>query len=395
MGNSSIMSAGSDRFLKNLDAENMEINPTEKDPSEEFILIKMLGRGHMSKVFLVVHRLSKKLYALKVMHKDVGPQRGAPIRYAAIEKDILSKLDHPFLPSLFTHFESDNHTFLAMKYCSGGDMNSLRLSQPKQTFSESTTRFYAAEIVLALEYLHDQGIVYRDLKPENILVQDNGHIMLSDFDLSLRLSTKGQTLPTADASCPTKSENLSNSKFSFNWRTDSCQVNRDSCSDNSKSDSNFPNEFMLPRSHSLVGTKEYIAPEILWCTGHSFPVDWWAFGIFLYEMVHGRTPFCGANRKETFFNIMCKDPHFNGPFSALQDLIEKLLVKEPSKRLGSLRGVEEVKGHEFFRGLRWDAMEFVDRPPFVPSPISAFEIDPKSDDQSHGIKTNRTLIADD
>eukprot|EP00253_Pinus_taeda_P034275 PITA_34275 len=376
----------------------MEIESVEKDPSEDFTLIKKIGCGHMSKVFLVVHRRSKKLYALKVMSKGVGRQGGAAIRYASVEKDILSTLNHPFLPSLFTYFESDNHTFLAMKYCSGGDMNVLRLSQPNQTFSESAARFYAAEIILALEYLHDQGIVYRDLKPENVLVQDNGHIMLSDFDLSLRLPSRGQ-IAANDAACPTKYDKFSNSRSNFNWRSDRCKVKGDFSSHNSKSDNSSPTEFRHSRSHSLVGTREYIAPEILWCTGHSFPVDWWAFGIFLYEMINGRTPFCGANRKETFFNIMCKDPHFAGPYSALQDLIEKLLVKEPSKRLGSLRGVEEVKDHEFFRGLRWDALEFVDRPPFLPFLTSAVEeIDSEIEDQSNEsqeIKTKKSLVSDD
>ena len=185
-------------------------------------------------------------------------------------------------------------------------------------------RFYAAEVVVALEYLHEQGIVYRDLKPENILVQDSGHIMLTDFDLSLRLSSKD---------------------------SDDC--------------------ISTQMSHSFVGTNEYMAPEILWSTGHAFPVDWWSLGIVMYEMVYGRTPFGGVNRKETFYNILCKDPIFSGPLSAVQDLIEKLLVKEPSRRLGTARGAEEVKTHRFFHGLRWDQLEFVSRPPLIPSDNSS------------------------
>ncbi|XP_057827077.2 serine/threonine-protein kinase D6PKL1-like [Cryptomeria japonica] len=131
-----------------------------------------------------------------------------------------------------------------MEYCSGGDINVLRHRQPSKTFSESTIRFYAAEVVVALEYLHEKGILYRDLKQENILVQDSGHIMLTDFDLSLRL--------------------ISDHGEYSEWK-----------------------------SRSFVGTEEYIAPEVLWGKFHSYPVDWWSFGVSLYEMSHGRTPFRG------------------------------------------------------------------------------------------------------
>jgi serine/threonine protein kinase len=204
-----------------------------------------------------------------------------------------------------------------------------------------------AEVVLALEYLHEQGIVYRDLKPENILVQDNGHIMLTDFDLSLRL------YPQVNE---TGSEHESADSYN-------------SCSDeesSSRSTSIDGDVEGTMKSHSFVGTEEYIAPEVLWCTGHSFPVDWWSLGILMYEMKYGKTPFSGSSRKETFFNIMCKDPHITGPWSPLKDLIKKLLVKEPSKRLGSSMGDTDVRNHAFFQGLRWEALQFVSRPPFVP-----------------------------
>ncbi|GLJ30429.1 hypothetical protein SUGI_0602280 [Cryptomeria japonica] len=329
----------------------------EKDPSQELSLIREVAQGHLSRVFLALHRMSKELYAVKVMRKPSLCEKVGAFKLALREKDILSTLDHPFLPSLFTHFESDNYIFLATKYCSGGDMSVLRLRQPNQTFSVSATRFYAAEVVLALEYLHKKGIVYRDLKPENILVQDSGHIMLTDFDLSLRLSSIQQK---------EAEKLLSNSKDS--------------------------GECSSQRSHSLVGTKEYIAPEILWSTGHAFPVDWWSLGIFLYEMVYGRTPFCGGNRKETFYNILCKDPLFTGPFSALQDLIEKLLVKEPSRRLGTTRGAEEVKKHHFFHGLRWEELEFVSRPPLIPSNFSCDQCSVSS--QQRGLMPNENFSAD-
>eukprot|EP01018_Ginkgo_biloba_P040403 Gb_06078 [translate_table: standard] len=351
----------------------MESSMMDKDPSEEFSLVKGLGQGNMSRVFLAVHRGTNEPYAMKVMNKEVLRQRDA-FKMASMEKDILSTLDHPFLPTLLTHFESDKHTFLAMKYCSGGDINVLRHRQPNKIFSESATRFYAAEIVLALEYLHKKGIVYRDLKPENILVQDSGHIMLTDFDLSLRLGAQTGSTSEAIGTTKPKVESCFKQKGVKQADNTAQDVDCNWISDDSNSFDGDGTGFDSPQSHSFVGTKEYIAPEILWCTGHAFPVDWWSFGILLYEMVHGRTPFSGANRKETFFNILCRDPLFTGPWSVLQDLIEKLLVKEPSKRLGTLGGAEAVKQHQFFHGLKWDAVEFVCRPPFVPPFASHEEI---------------------
>ncbi|GLJ16975.1 hypothetical protein SUGI_0293590 [Cryptomeria japonica] len=282
--------------------------------SEDLRLVKRLGQGNMSTVFLAVHRDTNKAFAVKVMNKEILQQRNA-YKMAATEKDILSSLNHPFLPSLLTHFESENHTFLVMEYCSGGDISVLRHRQPGQTFPESTIRFYAAEVVIALEYLDEKGILYRDLKPQNILVQDSGHIMLTDFDLSLRI-------------IPDDGED-------GEWK-----------------------------SRSFVGTEEYIAPEVLWGKPHSYDVDWWSLGFFLYEMSHGRMPFRGSNRKDTFVNIMSKDPSFSSS-SPLHDLIQKLLAKEPTERLNR----KQIKSHPFFDCMRWEQLQFVSRPPFVP-PLS-------------------------
>merc|ERR1712137_486564 len=126
-------------------------------------------------------------FAMKVMDKASLASRNKLLR-AQTEREILGLLDHPFLPTLYTHFETDKFYCLVMEFCSGGNLHSLRQKQPNKFFSEEAARFYASEILLALEYLHMLGIVYRDLKPENVLVREEGHIMLSDFDLSLRCS---------------------------------------------------------------------------------------------------------------------------------------------------------------------------------------------------------------
>uniref|UniRef100_A0A0D6R2N7 non-specific serine/threonine protein kinase n=1 Tax=Araucaria cunninghamii TaxID=56994 RepID=A0A0D6R2N7_ARACU len=125
------------------------------------------------------------------------------------------------------------------------------------------------------------------------------------------------------------------------------------------------------QSYSFVGTEEYVAPEVLWGTGHGFAVDWWAFGILLYEMVCGKSPFKGCTRKDTFYNVLCKEPELLGPpMSPLKDLLQRLLMKEPSRRLGSNSGAEEIKRHKFFEGVKWEELVYVSRPPFVPPPFS-------------------------
>lgn len=295
---------------------------------EDLRLVKRLGAGNKSVVFLAVDCETKNPCAVKVMRKE--EENGHKL--ATTEREILSSLDHPFLPSLLNHFESEKRTFLAIKYCCGGDINRLRNSQPDRTFSESTIRFYAAEVVAALEYLHEQRIVYRDLKPENILVQENGHIMLTDFDLSLRL-------------------------MSVEY-------------------GNEEKEYSGATADSVAGTVEYIAPEVLWGKPYSYSVDWWSLGVLLYEMSHGNTPFNGSDRKGTFLNILSREPCFTRGTWELKALIRQLLVKEPSKRLGSSA---EVKDHPFFHGLRWNQLEFVSRPPFLPPTDIDIDIDDDND----------------
>lgn len=121
------------------------------------------------------------------------------------------------------------------------------------------------------------------------------------------------------------------------------------------------------RSKSFVGTEEYVSPEVVRGEGHEFAVDWWALGVLAYEMLYGTTPFKGKNRKETFRNVLFKQPEFPGKPDALSDLISRLLEKDPTRRLGYARGADEIRSHEFFRGLRWDLLGEVLRPPFIPA----------------------------
>uniref|UniRef100_A0A803QM25 non-specific serine/threonine protein kinase n=1 Tax=Cannabis sativa TaxID=3483 RepID=A0A803QM25_CANSA len=290
-----------------------------------FRLLKKLGCGDIGSVYLAELRNMGCLFAIKVMDKGMLAGRKKLVR-AQTEKDILGLLDHPFLPTLYSHFKTEKFSCLLMEFCSGGDLHTLRQRQPGKHFTEQAARFYASEVLLAMEYLHMLGVVYRDLKPENVLVREDGHIMLSDFDLSLRCNVN----PTLVQSKPTNA-----------------------------------------RSMSFVGTHEYLAPEIIRGDGHGSAVDWWTFGIFLYELLHGKTPFKGNGNRETLFNVVgqpLKFPSGSNVSFAAKDLIRGLLVKDPQKRLGSKRGATEIKQHPFFESVNWALIRGT-QPPEIPKPV--------------------------
>ncbi|XP_008788354.2 serine/threonine-protein kinase D6PKL1 isoform X2 [Phoenix dactylifera] len=345
---------------------------------KNFKLLRRLGCGDIGTVYLAELIGSECLFALKVMDVEFLVSRKKMLR-AQTEREILQMLDHPFLPTLYAHFTTDNLSCLVMEYCPGGDLHVLRQKQPGRFFSEPAARFYVAEVLLALEYLHMLGVIYRDLKPENILVRDDGHIMLSDFDLSLRCSVSPTLLRSSSLGTEGPAKKLSgpcaeNSCIDPlclqpSWVHVSCFTPRLVSSTMAKTRklkadlggqvSPLPQLVVEPtdaRSNSFVGTHEYLAPEIIRGDGHGSAVDWWTFGIFLYELLFGRTPFKGPGNEETLSNVVSQSLKFpESPAASFhaRDLIRGLLVKEPENRLGSVRGAAEIKQHPFFDGLNW------------------------------------------
>lgn len=216
--------------------------------------------------------------------------------------------------------------------------------------------------------MHGLGIVYRDLKPENVMIQENGHLMLVDFDLSTKLSPKtpltrrvSRSYSSPDPINPgKKTKKKKRLGSSFTW-LDKRIPEADSVHpvENEKESASQPDE----KSNSFVGTEEYVAPEIILGNGHDFAVDLWCLGIMLHEMLYGITPFKGTNRKETFCRIINKVPELVGEPTSLRDLIRKLLEKDPKKRIT----VEEIKNHSFFKGVDWDRVLEIPRPPFIPA----------------------------
>ncbi|KAL6629491.1 hypothetical protein ACP70R_029256 [Stipagrostis hirtigluma subsp. patula] len=345
-----------------------------------FRLLRRLGYGDIGSVYLVELRgADGALFAMKVMDKGSLAGRNKMAR-ARTEREILGLLDHPFLPTLYSHFETDKFCCLLMEFCSGGNLHSLRQRQPNKRFTEDAARFYASEVLLALEYLHMLGVVYRDLKPENVLVREEGHIMLSDFDLSLRCSVSPALVrsPSGRAGggglahgCMLPRIVLPAKRGKKKSKGDKGKAKLDAPAGKKPpppTTLEFTAEPTGARSMSFVGTHEYLAPEIIRGEGHGSAVDWWTFGVFLYELLHGSTPFKGSGNRATLFNVVAQPLRFPDapPVSAAaRDLIRGLLAKEPQNRLASHRGAAEVKQHPFFEGVNWALVRSA-QPPFVP-----------------------------
>ncbi|XP_074558723.1 phototropin-1A-like [Curcuma longa] len=310
---------------------------------KHFRPVKPLGSGDTGSVHLVELVGTGEYYAMKVMDKSVMLNRNK-VHRACAEREILDMLDHPFLPTLYASFQTKTHICLITDYCPGGELFLLLDKQPEKVLKEDAARFYAAEVVVALEYLHCQGIIYRDLKPENILLQRDGHVSLTDFDLSCLTPCKPQLfLP-----------NVEGKKKWINGRAPPIFVAEP-----------------MRASNSFVGTEEYIAPEIITAAGHTSAVDWWALGILLYEMLYGYTPFRGKTRQKTFANVLHKDLRFPGSISVslpAKQLIYRLLHRDPRNRLGSCHGANEVKQHPFFSGINWALVRCMN-PPKLATPL--------------------------
>ncbi|RLN17611.1 protein kinase PINOID-like [Panicum miliaceum] len=347
----------------------------------DFTLLRRVGAGDIGTVYLCRLEGGQAegpapacAYAMKVVDRRALAKKGKLGR-AAAEKRVLRRLDHPFLPTMFADFDAGtDFSCIVMEFCPGGDLHSLRHRMPGRRFPLASARFYAAEVLLALEYLHMMGIVYRDLKPENVLIRGDGHIMLTDFDLSLE-STASPSLEDArsggdSARAPAPAPTcLPIPELQLlrlrRWKRRAAAPRP-----------RFVAEPVDARSSSFVGTHEYVAPEVARGGGHGAAVDWWAYGVFLYELIYGRTPFVGETNEATLRNIVRRPLEFpaapaasHGDDAAARDLIARLLDKDPRTRLGSRRGAADVKAHGFFKGLNL-ALLRSSPPPVVPPPAA-------------------------
>ena len=287
---------------------------------DDFTLIRVIGKGSYGKVMLVRHKRDGAVYAMKTLRKENVVKRNQ-IEFTKTERNVLGTTSHPFIVQLFYAFQTPKKLYFILEFCPGGELF-FHLSRAGR-FSEARCRFYAQELILALEYLHSKDIVFRDLKPENVVLDFDGHCRVTDFGLS--------------------KEGV----------TDSIQT------------------------RSMAGTPEYLSPELLDRLPHGKPVDWYTLGALCYEMLTGLPPFYTKDREKLFERIRKAElpyPAYLSPEA--RSLLERLLQRDPNFRLGSGPGdAEEVKQHPFFAGTDWQAVyekRYV--PPFKPNLTSDTDV---------------------
>ncbi|KAI3705494.1 hypothetical protein L1987_75733 [Smallanthus sonchifolius] len=342
-----------------------------------------IGSVYLSEIKSAPSTTSPAFFAAKVMDKRELANRNKQGRERT-EKEILQMLDHPFLPTLYASLDSPKWSCLLTEFCPGGDLHVHRQRQPCKRFPESSVRFYASEVVVALEYLHMLDIVYRDLKPENVLVRSDGHIMLTDFDLSLKCDVSSATPAQVftDHNRPNPPPPATFKVTPSSCIIPNCMVPSVSCFNPMRKRKKKPGnpQFVAEpvdvRSMSFVGTHEYLAPEIVSGEGHGSAVDWWTLGVFIFELFYGVTPFRGVDNELTLANIVARALEFpKEPVipAVAKDLISQLLVKDPAGRLGSTMGASAIKKHSFFQDVNWALLRCT-QPPFVPPPFNSRQV---------------------
>jgi len=286
---------------------------TTKASTKDFTFLKVIGKGSFGKVLLAQHKMDRKYYAVKVLHKQTILRKNEQMHIMA-ERNVLTKnLTHPFLVGLHYSFQTADKLYFILDYANGGEL--FFHLQKERSFSEDRSRFYAAEIGSALGYMHSQDILYRDLKPENLLLDREGHIVLTDFGLCKEQLTTKDTTGT------------------------------------------------------FCGTPEYLAPEVITRQPYGMPIDWWCFGCVLYEMMYGLPPFYSRDVKQMYQKIVNDTLTFKPRATThAKSLLRALLQKKPDRRMGSsARDFEEIKEHEFFRPINWQRLYARDiKPPFNP-----------------------------
>jgi protein-serine/threonine kinase len=310
---------------------------------EDFEILKLIGKGTFGQVFQVRKRDTRRIYAMKVLSKKVIVQK-KEVAHTLGERNILVRTamaDSPFIVGLKFSFQTPTDLYLVTDYMSGGEL--FWHLQREGRFQEARAKFYIAELILALQHLHEHNIVYRDLKPENILLDAKGHIALCDFGLSKANLTENAT------------------------------------------------------TNTFCGTTEYLAPEVLLDEhGYTKMVDFWSLGVLVFEMCCGWSPFYAEDTQQMYKNIAFGKVRF--PRDALstegRNFVKGLLNRNPKHRLGASRDAEELKAHPFFADIDWDALTKKNVvPPFKPKLKSELDVSNFDPEFTNALNGNGSLNA--
>lgn len=305
---------------------------------EDFEPLKVIGRGAFGEVRLVQKKDTGHVYAMKILRKADMLEK-EQVAHVRAERDILVEADHQWVVKMYYSFQDPINLYLIMEFLPGGDMMTLLMK--KDTLSEECTQFYVAETALAIDSIHKLGFIHRDIKPDNLLLDAKGHLKLSDFGLCTGLKKSHRTDFYRDLSQAKPSDFIiSSSPMDSKRRAESWKRNRRAL------------------AYSTVGTPDYIAPEVFLQTGYGPACDWWSLGVIMYEMLIGYPPFCSENPQDTYRKVMNWRETLIFPAEVpisedAKDVITRFCC-EADRRLGSQRGLEELKNIPFFRGVDWE-----------------------------------------
>lgn len=338
-----------------LDANGKIVRKEIKKGVKDFNYGRTLGEGSYSTVVCATDRQTGKEYAVKILDKR-HIIKEKKVKYVNIEKDALNRLtDHPGVVRLYYTFQDQQSLFFVLDLASNGEL--LGVLKRTTTFNEECTRFYGAEVLDTIDYMHARGVIHRDLKPENVLLDDHMHVKITDFGTAKMIELPRRPPQGVSADAPEAGHLLDGSESS--------------------------------NANSFVGTAEYVSPELLTDKNACKASDLWAFGCIIYQLLAGRPPFKAANEYLTFQKIVALDYKFPTGFPAgAKDLVERLLVLDPASRLS----IEHIQNHEFFDGITWGRGLWRQKPPklkpFVPKPAETIKLDSEPNGNSSSFPPN-------
>ena len=323
----------------------------------DFEPLKIIGKGAFGEVRVCKYIPNGSIVAIKKMKKEEMHKKNQVLHVRA-ERDVLSEAKNEWIVDLKFSFQDQHYLYLGMEFLPGGDLMSLLMA--RDILPEQEAKFYAAEIVLAIESVHKLDCIHRDLKPDNVLIDADGHIKLSDFGLSKKLDLK------------LIDNNLQNELRNFGSNNNTNNIRGFKNLSYAQQFSQFKSLKSKKRrafAFSTVGTPDYIAPEVIRQKGYGQEIDWWSLGVIMFEMMIGYPPFFSESSTETckkildWKNTLNIRPEANISREA-EDILRKL-INDPESRLGA-NGADEIKSHPFFKGIDWNHIKETLIPPFIP-----------------------------